>query len=103
MYMLTNTKAEEFDWDIYNKYKSVRKHGISNRRTESVFVDDKKILYKDRVYSNREDRFIIIGKDFTGKTLFVVFTIRNSKIGPISARPASRKERRIYEEKQKRS
>jgi len=45
-----------------------------------------------------EERLGIIGPTRDARILMVVFTIRNGKIRPISARPANRKERKNHEQ-----
>jgi hypothetical protein len=52
----------------------------------------------DPAHSQSEDRFIILGLSHTGKLLVVVHTERGDSIRIISARRASRKERKTYEE-----
>lgn len=44
-----------------------------------------------------EERLGLVGPTSDGRLLMVVFTLRNGKIRPISARPAHKKERVIYE------
>jgi len=46
----------------------------------------------------REDRFVTIGTSHRGKLLVVVHTERGENIRIISARPASRREQKSYEE-----
>jgi hypothetical protein len=45
-----------------------------------------------------EERLCLVGPTALGKLISVVFTFRNERIRPISARSASRKERGLYEE-----
>ena len=45
-----------------------------------------------------EDRFITIGRDFLSRILVVVYTFRDIVIRIISARKATARERKIYEE-----
>jgi uncharacterized DUF497 family protein len=47
---------------------------------------------------HREQRLGIPGSTFRGRFLQVVFTLRDGLIRPISARPASRREKKQYEE-----
>jgi uncharacterized protein len=46
----------------------------------------------------REDRYITIGRDFLSRILVVVYTFRDIVIRIISARKATARERKIYEE-----
>ena len=45
-----------------------------------------------------EERLCIVGLDSCGRMLSVVFTLREGRVRPISARIASKKERKLYEE-----
>jgi len=53
---------------------------------EEVFLDEDKVIYKDILHSQIEDRFIILGKTKQKRLLYVVYTKRKSKIRIISAR-----------------
>lgn len=63
-----------------------------------VFGDFLSLTIPDPAHSQSEDRFIILGLSHTGKLLVVVHTERGDSIRIISARRASRKERKTYEE-----
>lgn len=52
----------------------------------------------DRTRHESEDRAIMIGHSDRGRTLLVVFTEQAGRLRIISAREASRRERREYEE-----
>jgi len=88
-----------FEWDKGNIDKSYQKHGITPTQSEEVFLDENLRVIKDIKNSQKETRFIALGRDFEKKFLFVVFTFRGDKIRIISARPMNKKERRKYEEK----
>ena len=96
--MLNWDKLAGFEWDKGNIAKSYQKHGISSREAEEVFLDESLQILKDVKHSQRESRYIAVGKDFSGGIIFIVFTIRNSKVRVISARPANIKERQHYEQ-----
>jgi uncharacterized DUF497 family protein len=55
------------------------------------------------VHSEAEDRFVLLGNSHKDRLLVVVHTIRGDNIRLISARKASKKERKHYEENAKRS
>ena len=97
--MIRLDKYRSFEWDEGNIDKSYLKHGITPNETEESFLDQKAIINRDVNHSQTEERFILLGKTFAKKLLIVVFTIRERKLRIISARKASRKERREYEEK----
>lgn len=88
---------KEFLWDNGNKDKNWIKHRVSNKEAEEVFFDDKKVIYKDVFHSQKEKRFIILGKTQKERLLYLAFTKRNSKIRIISARDINIKERKYYE------
>ena len=87
----------EFIWDKGNQEKNWLKHQITNSESEEIFYDDQKIILKDTIHSEKEDRFIILGGTKNSKLLFVAFTKRNNKIRIISARMADKKEKILYE------
>jgi uncharacterized DUF497 family protein len=88
----------EFDWDKGNIEKN-RFHKVENSEAEEVFFDKKRLIFKDHVHSRSEERLRILGKTKKGRLLFIVFTIRKSKIRIISTRDINRKEVYLYEEK----
>ncbi|MCG9873937.1 MAG: BrnT family toxin [Leptospiraceae bacterium] len=50
----------------------------------------------DETHSQNEFRFAALGITNEGRKLFVIFTIRKSKIRIISAQDMSKKERNLY-------
>lgn len=89
-----------FDWDQWNVQKNEIKHGVSHLEAESVFFDPDYKLFKDQKHSKaKELRFILYGRSSENRLLMIGFTLRAKKIRIITARPASRKEREIYETK----
>ncbi|HLG20095.1 MAG TPA: BrnT family toxin, partial [Bdellovibrionota bacterium] len=53
--------------------------------------------------SGNERRYILYGRSLEGRVLMTAFALRASKIRIISARTASRKERKIYEERKEKT
>ena len=54
-------------------------------------------MFADMIHSTaRERRYILYGRSLENHILMVGFTLRGSKIRVITARPASKTERRIY-------
>ena len=84
----------KFEWDIKKEKINIEKHGISFKTASLVFNDENRIEYYDQLHSTDEDRFITIG--LVGKVIVVVYTERLSKYRIISARPATKEERRRY-------
>ncbi|MCL5797667.1 MAG: BrnT family toxin [Patescibacteria group bacterium] len=95
--MLDLSKYKSFEWDKGNFDKSYHKHGISPNESEEIFLDEELKILKDIRHSQKEERFIALGTVFSGKKLFVVFTLRGEKIRIISVRPMNKKERENYE------
>jgi uncharacterized DUF497 family protein len=87
----------EFDWDQGNTVKNLIKHNVSCQESEEVFFDESQVILDDERHFGSEKRKLIIGKTNAGILLSVVFTVRNNKIRVISARMASKKERKLYE------
>lgn len=95
--MLVNIR---FDWDQWNVQKNEQKHGVSRLEAESAFFDPNYRLFRDKVHSRTEERYILFGRSLENRVLMIGFTLRTNKVRIITARAASRKERKIYEKKQ---
>ncbi len=87
-----------FDWDDGNKQKNWEKHQVDFRECEEVFFNQPLLIKEDSKHSSQEKRFYVLGRSDIGRTLFLVFTLRNNKIRVISALDQSKKERKIYEQ-----
>jgi uncharacterized DUF497 family protein len=61
-----------FDWDEVNKYKNGEKHRVSFRESEEVFFDKNLKLFYDFHHSQKEKRFVGLGKTNEGRKLFLV-------------------------------
>jgi uncharacterized protein len=85
-----------YQWDKNKAAINLHKHGIDFADAVSVFSDDLSITVSDDRFD--EERFNTIGLDAFGRVLVVVFTWRGKEIRLISARPATRQERRQYKE-----
>ena len=82
------------EWDESKDLVNRKKHGISFDTASLVFADPDRITIYDSVHSNGEDRYITIGR--VGRILFVVFTERGDVARLISARLATKEERKVY-------
>ena len=85
-----------YQWDRNKALTNLNKHGIDFADAVSVFSDELAISIFDPRFA--EERFIIIGMDAFSRILVVVYTLRDDEIRLISARKATRNERRQYEE-----
>ena len=82
-----------------NREKNKQKHRVETREIEEVFQIRLAIPLGVQVAPKvEEERLGIIGPTKEGKMLQVVFTIREGRVRPISARPAHKKEKIQYEE-----
>jgi uncharacterized DUF497 family protein len=89
-----------FDWDERKNKVNRTKHGVWFEEAQSVFQDPHARLFYDPEHSAGEDRFILLGVSSAARTLVVIHCYRgsDSMIRIISARKATRKELRFYEE-----
>ena len=87
-----------FGWDNRKAGSNLRAHGVSFREATTVFADPLSITISDPDHSTAEVRFIDIGVSYLGRLLVVSYTERGDRIRLISARLATRNERRQYEE-----
>mgnify|MGYP001814673512 FL=1 len=86
----------EFQWDPGKARTNLAKHGVDFADAVGVFFDSLAITISD--LHQGEERFVTIGMDFLARVLVVVFAWRGSQMRIISARRASRAERREYED-----
>ena len=94
--MQVDKKVLEFEWDKGNIGKNL-KHNVKEREVEEAFLDEGKVIYKDKLHSINEERFILLGETKRGRLLYLVFTKRKNKIRIISARDINKKDVEIYE------
>ena len=88
----------EFEWDEKKAAANERKHGISFHEAATVFGDQLANTFSDPDHSKDECRFITFGLSRFDRLLVVSHTEREPRLRIISARLATRTERRIYEE-----
>lgn len=88
----------EFEWDSEKEEENIHKHGISFHEAGTVFGDPLSWTFADPDHSVGEERYVTIGLSSQGKTIVVSHTDRGRRTRLISARPATRHERRHYEE-----
>ena len=93
-----------FEWDRRKASSNLRKHKVSFDEARSAFQDENLLTFLDAVHSGDEPRFISIGATHGGRILLVIHTEIDSEndeivIRIISARKATRSERKTYEER----
>jgi uncharacterized protein len=87
-----------FEWDETKAKSNLAKHGVSFEEASTVFGDPLSLTIPDPAHSQMEHRAIVLGHSHQRKLLVVVHTERGDNIRIISARRASRCERKSYEE-----
>ena len=92
-----------FEWDTIKAKRNIRIHGVSFDEASSAFKDTLSLTIYDPLHSEDEDRQIFIGNSHQNRLLVIVHTERGDKIRIISARKATKHERKQYEENAKRS
>jgi uncharacterized protein len=88
----------EFEWDPEKAARNVSKHGVSFNEAATIFGDPLAITYSDPDHSEDEERFLTFGHSNENQLLVVSHTDRGERTRIISARRATRRERKIYEE-----
>jgi uncharacterized DUF497 family protein len=86
-----------FEWDDKKAAANAIKHGVAFTEAGTIFGDDQSITIPDFKHSQKEPRFITMGMSQNARLLIVIHTERGNRLRVISARPASRKERKQYE------
>jgi uncharacterized protein len=84
-----------YEWDQDKAAANFRRHGIDFADAVGVF-EDEYALRREDPDAQGERRFVIIGIDFLGRVVVVVYTFRGEHIRLISARRATRREREYY-------
>jgi uncharacterized DUF497 family protein len=90
-----------FSWDTAKSVQNFERHGVSFEEAVSVFADPEALDWADASHSEHEPRSKRLGRSLDGRVLLVVYTVRRTNHGKetvriISARQASRKERKAY-------
>jgi uncharacterized DUF497 family protein len=86
----------EFEWDEQKARSNIQKHGVTFEEATEAFFDP---FYQGGDASvDDEQRDFIIGYSTSQRLLLLVYTKRGVRTRLISARPATRPERKLYEE-----
>ena len=88
----------EFEWDDDKAASNEAKHGVSFPEAQTVFADPSALTGYDPDHSDEEDRYITMGTSLEGRLLVRSHTDRDNRVRIISAREASRRERKDYED-----
>lgn len=87
----------KFEWDAKKARENIKKHGVSFEEASTVFGDLLALTIYDPLHSEEEDRFVTLGESEKRRLIVVSFTDRDDRIRIISARVATRRERKDYE------
>lgn len=88
-----------FSWDQAKAKTNLKKHGVSFEEARTVFYDEYALQFYDDA-TLLEDRFLLLGLSNHSRVLVVVHCERgeeNEEIRIISARKATKSERKHYE------
>jgi len=88
----------QFEWDTEKARRNHKKHGVSFEEAATVFGDQFAITFDDPDHSIGEHRFLTFGYSRMNHLLAVIHCERYGKTRIISARHATRHERKIYED-----
>ncbi|NJL83329.1 MAG: BrnT family toxin [Chloroflexaceae bacterium] len=86
----------KYEWDEQKRQSNLRKHQLDFTVASQIF-EGPIVERQDLRYNYGEDRFIAVGMA-AGMMITVVYTWRGEKRRLISARPATKNERKIYRE-----
>ncbi len=91
--------ALKFEWDEKKAASNCTKHGVTFDEASTVFADPLAVIFDDEEHSADEVREIIVGHSVFERLLLVSFTERGDDlVRIISARKATKRERKDYEE-----
>jgi hypothetical protein len=88
----------KFSWDRKKASANVRKHGVSFEEAATALRDTLALTGSDPDHSVGEHRLVTFGMSNRSRLLVVSHMEEEDLIRIISARLATRQERRIYEE-----
>jgi uncharacterized DUF497 family protein len=86
----------DFEWDKNKAEINLEKHGVSFEEAAEVFFDP--FYQEGDANANQEPRDFILGYSLSQRLLLVVYVERSLRIRIISSRPATRTERKLYEQ-----
>jgi uncharacterized DUF497 family protein len=95
--------AIRFEWDPRKAGLNWRKHRVRFEEASTAFADPFSMTIDDPLHSEKEERLVLIGRSVRDRLLTVVHMELEDSIRLISARRATRRERKRYEENEKRS
>ncbi|MCG6868496.1 MAG: BrnT family toxin [Gammaproteobacteria bacterium] len=88
----------EFAWHARKAVANLKKHGVSFEDASTAFGDPLSVTVGDPDHSEDEARFVLIGQSFRSQLIVVVHSEAKDGIRIVSAREATRRARRDYEQ-----
>ncbi len=88
-----------FEWDARKANSNLKKHGVSFEEAVTSFDDDFSSTIDDPLHSLGERRSVLLGMSNRRRLLVVVHVEKDDRIRLISARNATKGERRHYEQR----
>lgn len=88
----------EFKWDPQEAAANLAKHKVAFEDAATVFGDPLGRIIADPRHSSAEERLVLLGLSQGKRLLAVMYVDRGEVVRIISARRATRRERREYEE-----
>lgn len=95
MNVIYRLQGSEFEWDANKAQSNIDKHGVTFEEAAEVFFDP--FYQSGDATVNDELREFVVGYSLMQRMLLVVYVDSNRRSRIISARPATRNERRLYE------
>jgi len=86
----------QFEWDRRKATANLVKHSVAFEEATTVFGDPLGTTIPDPLHSEKEARFVTIGRSARGRIIVVVHIDRGAAVRVISARQATPRERRSY-------
>jgi uncharacterized DUF497 family protein len=99
--MTMSDLAIDFEWDANKAASNLTKHGVTFEQAATVFIDALALTVFDEAHSDYEERWFTLGHTDSGNLLAVSHTYvatgpASARVRIISARPATKQERRYY-------
>jgi uncharacterized DUF497 family protein len=91
------TEPPRFEWYGPKAAANRAKHKVTFEEASTVFGDPLGRIADDPRHSEGDERFVLLGESDKARLLVEMFTERDEVIHLISARKATRRERREYE------
>ena len=96
MDIIYRLQGVEFEWAEQKARSNIQKHEVAFEEAAEAFFDP--FYQGGDVSTDNEKRDFILGYSLSQRLLLVVYTERGERMRIISARPATRSERKLYEQ-----